>query len=157
MFSNKLDLINRLVNRYKLTFTPENPTFRVPFADIILPVTQYDDLARTPTPNSGSGVDPGGTGWYTFVTVSAGQSWRLHSYHLERTNGATLTFNKLAVSNGTITVPIVFGNAAAEIGGTLPHPLVIPENWLIRAYANAYNAGDQFGWELLYDVEESYL
>lgn len=117
----------RLFSRLKITSSGE----AVPLlSEVIVPVTDMDDLMRRPKIVSAS-VTTGGSGLATGPTVTTGKRWLLRALWVTRTGG-TANIDAWGIYNvATTRIDCQQFTAAANYAVVLPQPLTLDSGWAI--------------------------
>ena len=127
-------------------------------SEVVLPVTNLDELAIEYKMETTYDADPGATGFFTVYTCPDGKLVKLIAAYAARSVGGTLTNDAFRLYNrdGSQYMLIVQETAAAHLLVRFAYPIPMKEGWTLRASVAAYTASDEMQIRLLFTEEDQY-
>ena len=149
-----IPILSRLVTRFNSKPYQGDPE-AIQIADMVFPTTNVDELLKQTYLWKAYEADPGATGWVEATVVPDKHRYWLLGYKAKRTNGATLTTNRMGVeTNLSVNMGFEPYTATDDEVALLPFPVPLEQGWKPVFYVNAYNAGDELTvW--LYIIDEA--
>jgi hypothetical protein len=140
-----IQYLERLVKRLELRELPVDAQLAYKLLKTIMPVTSIDDLLSEIEIKQGP-FTPTGIGWFTALTIPAGERWEIYSYSVARDGAGDATYDMIQIYNaaGTLAVPIASFTAAASNSAVLAYPQPVKEGHLIKVHVAAWSSGNSY-------------
>jgi len=145
-------LFTRLYDRFGLEPAPPGFPHAAPaLATTIIPVTQADDLFKTPSSDGGND-DFTGTTYVVLATVPAGERWELVHLEVVATTGAV----QLAVEVVTGGTARAIQEALAAYKGYFGAPITLDEGGSFGAFGGGNGADTSRGWSAVFIISDAF-
>ncbi len=143
---------DRLWRRFKLSMNLSQPD-QYKFQDVIIPVTQLDELMRASKIGGGvKDISAAGGVLVTYFTVPKGKRWRLVGAYRVTTTGVS----RMYIDDGSSAAFYLTAADTASVTVFPGTPLWIEETWTIGMISTNNGADTTITMRIIYEEEDSY-
>lgn len=138
------DIVEKLITRYTLTEVPVDPKNYLQLLRVAIPVTILDELTEVYSIQNSGSIDPGGSGWRTFLTIPVGQRWFIYGYVFSREVGTNMIDAFRVASSAIVPGAGEIFTAVNSKLATLPSVLPAEAGMKLQLDMTGYAAGDKY-------------
>lgn len=151
--SRAYEALARLTNRYSLV---PSQSYGVDLLPLIIPVTQLDELVRTPQGGTDT-ISITSAGTKDGTVVPSGKRWRLHMISAILASG-TWTMSQVGIQDvsKSVTPILVHQTGQTALLWTTGHPVTLDEGDKIRVVVDGYTSTGDLSLRYWYSEEDAY-